>query len=256
MSPVSAQPPVRIGRNESVVVLTGAGISAESGIRTFRDSDGLWESHRVEEVASPEGFVADPALVWRFYGQRRAQALTVKPNPAHFALAELERALGPDRFFLATQNVDPLHEAAGSQHLVHMHGELFRTRCGDADCPRLPFHDERHDFGGLATLPRCACGALQRPHIVWFGEIPFEMHTIKRRVQACDLFVTVGSSGVVYPAAGLVGEMRYRRMQGQRVRTLYVGLEAPANAEAFDEVRLGKAGEVLPGLFDVEGGRA
>lgn len=232
----------------SIVVLTGAGVSAESGIRTFRDANGLWEDHRVEDVASPEGFSADPSLVWRFYAQRRAQALTTAPNPAHHALAALERALGPERYFLATQNVDPLHEAAGSQNMVHMHGELFRTRCSDPDCPRLSFRDERHEF---AVLPRCECGALQRPDIVWFGEIPFEMHRIKRRVQACDLFVTVGSSGMVYPAAGLVREMLYRRAQGHRVRTVYVGLESPENAASFDDVRLGKAGEVLPGLFVV-----
>jgi NAD-dependent deacetylase len=242
--------PIDIAPGHTVVFLTGAGISAESGIRTFRDARGLWEEHRVEEVASPEGFAADPALVWRFYAQRRAQALTVAPNPAHRALADLERALGPERFFLATQNVDHLHEAGGSTEVVHMHGELFRTRCSDPDCPTLPFHDERHDF---PTLPRCSCGALQRPHIVWFGEIPFEMHSIKRRVQACDLFVTVGSSGVVYPAAGLVREMLYRQEQGERVRSVYVGLERPENANAFDAVILGKAGEVLPGLFHVVG---
>lgn len=247
---MDTQGPIDIGPGHSVVFLTGAGISAESGIRTFRDARGLWEEHRVEEVASPEGFAADPALVWRFYGQRRAQALTVTPNAAHRALAELERALGPERFFLATQNVDHLHEAGGSTEVVHMHGELFRTRCSDPDCPTLPFHDERHDF---PTLPRCSCGALQRPHIVWFGEIPFEMHSIKRRVQACDLFVTVGSSGVVYPAAGLVREMLYRQEQGERVRSVYVGLERPENASAFDAVILGKAGEVLPGLFQVAG---
>ena len=238
---------------QRVFILTGAGISAESGIRTFRDANGLWEEHRVEDVASPEGFDRDPALVWRFYAARRAQALTVKPNPAHFALAELERALGgPEggRFFLCTQNVDPLHEAAGSLDPLHMHGELFRTRCSDPQCSTLSFYDERHDF---RELPRCACGALQRPHIVWFGEIPFEMHTIKRRVQAADLFVTIGSSGAVYPAAGLVGEMRYRRSQGEKVRTVYVGLERPENASAFDEVILGKAGEVVPGLFNVCG---
>lgn len=228
-----------------VFVLTGAGISAESGIATFRDANGLWENHRVEEVASPEGFEADPAVVWRFYGQRRAQALTVAPNPAHHALAALGRRLG-DRLFLCTQNVDGLHEAAGSPQVCHMHGELMKTRCSVCDAP--PFDDTRHDF---PPLPRCACGALQRPHIVWFGEMPFAMHQIKRRVQACDLFLCIGSSGVVYPAAGLVGEMTYRRSSGERVRSVYVGLERPANADAFDEVVLGKAGEVLPGWLGV-----
>jgi NAD-dependent deacetylase len=228
-----------------VFVLTGAGISAESGIATFRDANGLWENHRVEEVASPEGFAADPSTVWRFYGQRRAQALAVTPNPAHRALAALEERLG-DGLFLCTQNVDNLHEAAGSRRVVHMHGELFKTRC--SACERAPFADDRHDVGG--GLPRCpACGELERPHIVWFGEVPFEMHAIRRRVQQADVFVCVGSSGVVYPAAGLVGEMGYRRSMGQTVRTIYVGLEAPANADQFDEVYTGKAGELLPTLL-------
>lgn len=244
--------PIRVRRGESVVVLTGAGVSAESGVSTFRDANGLWEQHTIEQVATPEGFAADPALVWRFYGERRALAGSVRPNPGHVALADLERALGPERFLLVTQNVDPLHEAAGSRHVVHLHGELFVTRCSDPACARAPFRDER-GAPPPGALPRCPCGALQRPHVVWFGEEPLEMHRVKRRVQSCDLFVTVGSSGVVYPAAGLVGEMVYRRTQGERVRTLYVGLEAPANAEMFDEVRLGKSGEVLPGLFVVEG---
>jgi NAD-dependent deacetylase len=227
-----------------VFVLTGAGISAESGIATFRDANGLWENHRVEEVASPEGFAADPRTVWRFYGQRRAQALTVAPNPAHRALAALEERLG-DALFLCTQNVDDLHEAAGSRRVVHMHGELFKSRC--SACDRAPFSDTRHD---LRELPRCpACGELERPHIVWFGEVPFEMQAIRRRVQRADVFVCVGSSGVVYPAAGLVGEMHYRRSMGEAVRTIYVGLEAPANADQFDEVYTGKAGELLPALL-------
>jgi NAD-dependent deacetylase len=228
-----------------VVVLTGAGISAESGIATFRDAGGLWEQHRVEEVASPEGFAADPALVWRFYGQRRAQAARCEPNPAHRALAMLAARLGDD-LFLCTQNVDGLHEAAGSPRVVHMHGELFVTRCSDPACPTAPLADTRSEF---ATLPRCACGALQRPHIVWFGEVPLAMHAIKRAVQACDVFITVGSSGAVYPAAGLVGEIAYRRSQGERCRSIYVGLERPDNADHFDQVVLGKAGELLPTLL-------
>ncbi|HVV82527.1 MAG TPA: NAD-dependent deacylase [Kofleriaceae bacterium] len=231
------QPPL------DVFVLTGAGVSAESGIATFRDANGLWESHRVEDVASPDGFAADPALVWKFYTQRRAQAMKVAPNPGHHALAALEERLG-DRFFLCTQNVDGLHEAAGSKRVVHMHGELAKTRC--SACARPPFVDDRCDF---AELPRCECGALQRPHICWFGEVPFEMQTIRRRVQKAEVFLCVGSSGVVYPAAGLVGEMQYRRSMGYRVRTIYVGLEAPANAGQFDEVYEGKSGELLPALL-------
>lgn len=231
--------------DERVFVLTGAGVSAESGIATFRDANGLWEQHRVEDVASPEAFATRPALVWRFYGQRRAQAATVVPNTGHRALAALEARLG-DRLFLCTQNVDDLHEAAGSRRLVHMHGELWKTRC--SACDRPPFDDRRTDF--TEALPRCpACGELERPHIVWFGEMPFAMHEIKRRVQRASVFLCVGSSGVVYPAAGLVGEMTYRKSMGERVRSIYVGLERPANADQFDQVVLGKAGEVLPDLL-------
>lgn len=236
---------IRVTPDTKIVVLTGAGVSAESGIRTFRDADGLWEQHRVEDVASPDGWEKDPHLVWRFYSERRAQALTVEPNAAHEALAAWEEHLG-DGFFLATQNVDALHEAAGSRRLVHMHGELMKSRCESDACERGPFDDRRTHF---QRIPRCACGARIRPHIVWFGETPFEMHRIKRHVQACDLFVTVGSSGVVYPAAGLIREVLVRQAKGDPVRSVYVGLEPPANAEAFDRIVLGKAGETLPSLF-------
>lgn len=236
--------PIPIPRGSRVFVLTGAGISAESGLRTFRDAGGLWEDHHVEEVASPEGWARNPALVWRFYSLRRAQALDCKPNPAHLALAALERALG-DRLFLCTQNVDPLHERAGSKDVVHMHGELLKTRC--EECDRPPFHDESQYLG---ELPRCdRCGGRLRPHICWFGEVPFEMEAIARALDACDLFVTVGSSGAVYPAAGFVRAVRRRR---DPPLTVYVGPEEPDNARSFDEHRLGKAGAVLPGLFAVE----
>jgi NAD-dependent deacetylase len=231
---------IQLRKTDRVVVLTGAGISAESGIPTFRDSNGLWEQHRVEEVASPEGFAADPALVWRFYSERRAGAAPCKPNAAHLALASLESQL--QSFLLITQNVDPLHEHAGSKQIVHMHGELFKTRCERDECTRAPFED--HALY-LEALPMCPCGGKLRPHIVWFGEMPFEMHTIKRAVQACDVFITVGSSGAVYPAAGLVSEVTYRRSMGESVRAIYVGLESPQNAASFQEVRLGKASEVL-----------
>lgn len=228
--------PLRIEPDERVFVLTGAGISAESGIRTFRDANGLWEQYRFEEVASPEGWAADAALVWRFYGQRRAQAATCEPNTAHRALAALERALG-GRLFLCTQNVDDLHEKAGSTRLLHMHGELMKSRC--ESCARPPFEDRV----AHAAVPRCACRARIRPHIVWFGEVPIGMDQIARELEACDVFVTVGSSGAVYPAAGFVAAVR------GRARTVYVGPEAPDNAGAFDECRLGRAGDVVPGLF-------
>jgi NAD-dependent deacetylase len=227
---------LRIGPRERVFVLTGAGISAESGIRTFRDAGGLWEEHRFEDVASPEGWARDAQLVWRFYAQRRAQAATCEPNAAHRALAELEAALG-DRLFLCTQNVDDLHEKGGSRRVHHMHGELFVSRC--EACDRPPFADRApHE-----RVPVCACGARIRPHIVWFGETPFGMDRLASELARADVFVTLGSSGAVYPAAGFVAAVR------GRARTIYVGLERPDNARAFDEVRLGKAGDRVPGLF-------
>jgi NAD-dependent deacetylase len=229
---------IEVGPKTRVFVLTGAGISAESGVRTFRDSNGLWEQYRFEEVASPEGWAKDAALVWRFYSQRRAQVLTVKPNAAHVALAKLEERIG-ERLFLCTQNVDPLHEQAGSKRVIHMHGELMKSRCEACDKP--PFPDEASYETAIA---RCSCGARIRPHIVWFGEVPFFMEEIQDALLDSDVFVTIGSSGAVYPAAGLV-----RAARSRGARTVYVGPERPDNASAFDECRLGKATEVVPQLF-------
>lgn len=228
--------PIDIAPGARVFVLTGAGISAESGIRTFRDAGGLWEEYRFEEVASPEGWADHPEVVWRFYAQRRAQAATCEPNPAHRALARLESALG-DRLFLCTQNVDDLHEKGGSTRVHHMHGELMKSRC--ERCDRAPFEDRTaHE-----RIPRCDCGARIRPHIVWFGEMPLGLDLIGEALRACDVFVTIGSSGAVYPAAGFVAAVR------GRARTVYVGPEPPDNAGAFDELRIGKAGDVVPRLF-------
>jgi NAD-dependent deacetylase len=232
--------PLRIRNAQRVFVLTGAGISAESGIRTFRDAGGLWESYRFEEVASPEGWAAHPEVVWRFYAQRRAQAATCEPNAAHRALASAEARLG-ERFFLCTQNVDDLHERAGTTRLLHMHGELFRSRC-EAMC-RAPFEDR----AAHAAIPHCACGARIRPHIVWFGEVPMGMDRIERELSSCDVFVTIGTSGAVYPAAAFVARARARA-----VPCVYVGPEAPANAHLFDEYRVGKAGDAVPALFDLD----
>jgi NAD-dependent deacetylase len=229
--------PLQVGPSERLFVLTGAGISAESGIRTFRDAGGLWEEHRVEEVASPQGWAVDPEAVWRFYGQRRVQAASCAPNEAHLALGKLERALG-DRLWLCTQNVDDLHEKGGSRRTHHMHGELFKSRC--ESCDRPPFEDR----AAHTAIPRCVCGARVRPHIVWFGEVPLGMDAIAQALDACSLFVTIGTSGAVYPAAGLVAAVR------GRARTVYVGPEEPDNARMFDECRLGRAGEVVPRLFD------
>lgn len=236
--------PLVVGPSARVFVLTGAGISAESGIATFRDANGLWERHRFEDVASPEGWAHDPELVWRFYSERRAQAATCRPNAAHLALAALERSIG-DRLFLCTQNVDPLHERAGSRDVVHMHGELMKTRCEDPACALRPFEDTALYMTAREHASCPACGARLRPHIVWFGEVPFELDRIGDALLRADLFVTIGSSGAVYPAAGFVARAR----QIGRARTVYVGPERPDNASSFDEIRLGKAGDVVPTLF-------
>lgn len=239
-APYTEFSPLHIADSDFVFILTGAGISAESGLKTFRDNNGLWEEHDVYEVASPAGWAKDPALVWRFYSQRRVQALEVEPNAAHVALATLERQLG-ERLYLCTQNVDPLHERAGSSSVVHMHGELFKSRCErDHDAP---FYDEAA-YLQSAHLPKCSCGARIRPHICWFGEVPFFMDEIAAALHRCTLLVTIGSSGSVYPAAGFVDAAR-----SNGARTIYVGPEAPENAYAFDECRLGTATQVVPGLF-------
>lgn len=228
--------------HDRLFVLTGAGVSAESGLPTFRGMNGLWRGYRVEDVATPEAFAADPVLVWQFYSERRQRHATVKPNPAHFALAELERSLR-DRFFLCTQNVDSLHEQAGSKRTVHMHGRIMQSRCSDPRCGSEPF-DDSEPHRSEEELPNCAlCGAVIRPHICWFGEVPFEMELVLHQLREATVVLTVGTSGVVEPAASFA-----RLAQRNRARTIYVGPEEPANRAYFDEVLLGKAGEVLPQL--------
>jgi NAD-dependent deacetylase len=235
---------VEIAPNDRVFVLTGAGISAESGLRTFRDSNGLWAGYQVETVATPEGWDANPELVWQFYSQRRREAQVSQPNPAHYALAELEKQIG-ERFFLCTQNVDDLHERAGSRNLVHMHGELFKTRC-EADCGASIIEDS-HSYNSLQEIPMCACGSRIRPNIVWFGEIPLEMTRIQQEIDRCSILLVVGTSGAVHPAASFVHWAKTRR--GNPAKTYYVGPEKPLNAGAFTRIVLGKAGEKLPHLF-------
>ena len=235
---------IKITSTDRLFVLTGAGISAESGLPTFRASDGLWAGHRIEDVCTPEALEENPALVWEFYSQRRAQGAKAEPNPAHRALADLEAKLG-DRFFLCTQNVDDLHERAGSTQLVHMHGELAKSRC-EAECGQPPVED-RTVYSSLDEVRRCACGARLRPHIVFFGETPLEMARIQRKIDDCSLMVVVGTSGSVYPAANFVNWARHAG-----ARTVYVGPERPLNAGAFTHIVEGKAGAVLPGLFDVQ----
>jgi NAD-dependent deacetylase len=234
---------IKIGANDRVFVLTGAGISAESGLATFRASDGLWAGHRVEDVCTPEALERDPALVWKFYSERRAQCAKAEPNPAHVALAELESTLG-DRFFLCTQNVDDLHERAGSVRLVHMHGELAKSRCED-ECGRPPVED-RAVYRSIEEVGHCACGARLRPHIVFFGEIPLEMNRIEREIDRTTVMAVIGTSGSVYPAANFVN---WARRAG--ARTVYIGPERPLNAASFTNIVEGKAGEVMPGLFEV-----
>ncbi|KAA1421760.1 NAD-dependent deacylase [Nocardioides humilatus] len=218
-----------------IVVLTGAGISAESGVPTFRDADGLWEGHRVEDVATPEGFAADPATVQRFYDDRRAALAGVAPNPAHVALAELEKTFGDD-FMLVTQNIDDLHERGGSRRVVHMHGELLSALC--VDCHRRSRWEG--PLLGAAACIHCQYGEL-RPDVVWFGEMPYFMDDIFEALSGCDLFVSIGTSGAVYPAAGFVQQAR-----AFGARTLEINLEPSEGTHFFHEARHGRAGDLVP----------
>ena len=221
---------------QNIVVLTGAGVSAESGLATFRGADGLWEGHRVEDVATPEAYQRDPALVHQFYDARREKLATVEPNAAHHALARLD-AEWDSEFLLVTQNVDDLHERAGSKRLIHMHGSNVRGWC--LAC------DERFSWEGTmgqgAACPTCSAIGRVRPDIVWFGEMPYEMDRIEEALRSCDLFVSIGTSGAVYPAAGFVQTARYCG-----ARTLEINLEPSLGSFLFDESRVGKAGELVP----------
>jgi NAD-dependent deacetylase len=234
---------VSIASTDRVFVLTGAGISAESGLPTFRASDGLWAGNRIEDVCTPEAWARNPELVWQFYSRRRADGAKARPNPAHIALAELEQRIG-DRFFLCTQNVDDLHERAGSTRLLHMHGQLDRARC-ERECGEPPVED-RAIYTSLAEVGHCRCGGRLRPHIVFFGEIPLEMDAIGDEINKASLMLVIGTSGSVYPAANFV---HWARQNG--ARAVYIGPEPPLNASAFTQVVEGKAGEVLPGLFQI-----
>ena len=224
----------------NLVILTGAGVSAESGLATFRGPDGLWEGHRVEDVATPEAFARDPELVQAFYDARRARLAEVEPNAAHRALAKLD-AEWPGELLLVTQNVDDLHERAGSIRLIHMHGELTKGWC--LAC------NERFAWNGpmglAAECPSCGSAGLVRPDIVWFGEMPYDMDRIEEALRACDLFVSIGTSGAVYPAAGFVQTARYCG-----ARTLEMNLEPSLGSMFFDESRVGPAGELVPSWVD------
>ncbi len=220
----------------NIVILTGAGISAESGLATFRGPEGLWEGHRVEDVATPEAFARDPVLVHRFYDARRENLSRVAPNAAHVALAKLD-AEWPGGLLIVTQNVDDLHERAGAKRLLHMHGELKSGWCRACDA-RMPWEGE---MGGHAMCPECGVSGEVRPDIVWFGEMPYEMERIDRALMDADLFVSIGTSGNVYPAAGFVQTAKY-----VGARTLEMNLEPSLGSYLFDESRIGKAGELVP----------
>jgi NAD-dependent deacetylase len=224
----------------NIVILTGAGVSAESGVATFRGPGGLWEGHRVEEVATPLAFARDPDLVHAFYDQRRATVQTVDPNPAHLALARLDRQWQGD-LLLITQNIDDLHDRAGSQRLLHMHGELLQAVCLACDqrCHWIaPLRDR-------PACPHCLKAGSLRPDIVWFGEIPYQMDRIESAILECDLFVSIGTSGAVYPAAGFVQLARQIGAQ-----TLEINLDPSAGSSLFHETRLGKASELVPQWVD------
>ena len=222
-----------------IVVLTGAGISAESGVPTFRDADGLWEGHQVEEVATPEAYDAQPLVVHHFYDARRAALDVVEPNPAHAALAGLEERLGDD-LYLVTQNIDDLHERAGSRRVHHMHGELRSALCRSCGC--------RTEWTyGLSDFPPCPrCGVTElRPDVVWFGEIPYGMDQILAQLLMADLFVSIGTSGAVYPAAGFV---QYAASNG--ADTLELNLVPSDGTAFFAEARHGPAGLLVPAWVD------
>ncbi|MEW5728557.1 MAG: NAD-dependent deacylase [Pseudomonadota bacterium] len=222
-----------------ILVLTGAGISKESGLDTFRCAGGTWSKVRLEDVATPEAFARDPDRVHAFYNARRAGLLAaaVEPNPAHLALARLEREW-PGGVLVVTQNIDDLHERAGSRALIHMHGELLKVRC--RHCAR-PF-EWRHDLSTATACPDCGQPGLLRPHVVWFGEMPLEMERIALALESCALFVSIGTSGTVYPAAGFVAEARRRG----RARTLEINLDPSDGAGLFHETRHGLASKLVP----------
>ena len=229
-----------MGEVRNIVILTGAAISAESGLATFRGADGLWEGHRVEDVATPEAFARDPALVHQFYDARRARLEDVEPNAAHQALARLD-AEWVGELLIVTQNVDDLHERAGARRLLHMHGELTSGWCQGCD--------ERFQWQGPmgtgASCPVCQVSGSVRPDIVWFGEMPYEMERIDEALMTADMFVSIGTSGAVYPAAGFVQTARYCGAQ-----TLEINLEPSQGSLFFDERRYGPAGVEVPKWVD------
>ena len=223
-----------------IVILTGAGVSAESGVPTFRGPDGLWEGHRVEDVATPQAFRRDPVLVQRFYDARRAALRRVEPNAAHRALARLD-AEWPGELLLVTQNVDDLHDRAGSRRMLHMHGELKSAWCLACD-RRQSWAESLLD---APSCPACGLSGHMRPDIVWFGEMPYHMDRIEAALMAADLFVSIGTSGNVYPAAGFVDLARHAG-----ARCIELNLDPSMTSGRFHESRLGPAGTLVPQLVD------
>lgn len=232
-------PSLRSG--SQVFVLTGAGISAESGIPVFQGTS--WRGYSHYELANIEAWEKNPSLVWQYYSDRRASARDAKANAAHIALARWNKDSHEGRLFLCTQNVDGLHEAAGSKDVVHIHGKLFESRCA-SDCGRPAFAD----YNGYAAseLPRCHCGAMVRPNVCWFGEQPYHLDRIYAALELCDAFIAIGTSGSVQPVASFVTMLKQKP---KPARTVFLGLTEPANARYFDEVHLGPAAELLPKLL-------
>lgn len=230
-------------KKKHIVILTGAGISQESGIKTFRDSNGLWEDHRVEDVASPLGFAKNPDLVLDFYNQRRSQLLSdeVSPNKAHLALAKLEKEYG-GKITIITQNVDDLHERAGSSNVLHMHGELLKMRC--LSCEQS--YEIKDDFTRNDRCPGCNKAGHLRPDIVWFGETPYFLDAIEEILNDCDLFISIGTSGNVYPAAGFV---QFVKNMG-KAQAIEFNLEGTEISYHFDQHILGAAGEKVSEFVD------
>ena len=219
-----------------IVILTGAGLSAESGLSTFRDPDGIWAKHNIEDVATPEAFARNPEMVLDFYNTRRKGATGVKPNAAHEALARLERD-HPGEVLTVTQNIDPLHEWAGTKNLIHMHGEILVALCANCGA-KNPWED---DLSVDLACPACGKAGGMRPDVVWFGEMPYAMEEIYAALSACDLFLSIGTSGNVYPAAGFVMEAR-----SAGAHTVELNLEPSEGISAFAKAIHGKATEIVP----------
>jgi NAD-dependent protein deacetylase/lipoamidase len=223
-----------------IVILTGAGVSAESGLATFRDSDGLWEKHDPMDIATPEAFERDPGLVYRFYNARRKQLRDVEPNEAHRAFARLQSQFDGE-VFLVTQNVDDLHERGGSEQVCHMHGQLNSMLCQACSVAQ----PAAEDYDGSSRCPRCQVAGRLRPDIVWFGEIPYQMDTIAAMLRFCDLFIAAGTSGVVYPAAGFVQEARAAGAQ-----TIEINREVSEVTGYFHQQRCGAASREVTALVE------